>query len=504
MISWIENTQRFSDRVAIQDETGFHSFERLLNASSRAAGRLLGGQRSLSEERIAFGVRPGFAYAATQWAIWRAGGVAVPLCPEHPLRELEHVLRDCGARRLIVDRTITDFAKKAAELNEQWKGAIELVELDDLLSKDGAAQSDPLPDVRAEARAMILYTSGTTGKPKGVVSTHANIQAQIDSLTTAWKWNSADWTLHVLPLHHTHGIINILACALASGARVEFLRRFDPYEVWRRLASGDISVFMAVPTIYHRLIENWSEAPEDEKTLRRLALRGLRLMVSGSAALPVPVCEKWRKISGHALLERYGMTEIGMALSNPYEGERKPGHVGRPLPSVEVRLMGEDGKVIDSPELPGEIQIRGPTVFLEYWRRPQDTQDAFTTDGWFKTGDVAMRTPDGDYRILGRKSVDIIKSGGYKISALEIEEALLTHPRIRECAVVGIEDAQWGERVAAAVVVSEGETPSIESLNEWAKRNLARYKVPTLWRFVDALPRNAMGKVQKTEVKAIF
>jgi malonyl-CoA/methylmalonyl-CoA synthetase len=272
---------------------------------------------------------------------------------------------------------------------------------------------------------------------------------------------------------------------------------FDAQAVWERFARGGLTLFMAVPTIYARLIAAWQNADADRRRTWSAACAYIRLMVSGSAALPVSTLEEWRRISGHVLLERYGMTEIGMALSNPLRGERVPGHVGTPLPSVQVRLVDDAGRV---DPLSGEIEVRGPNVFMEYWRSPEATQAAFR-DGWFRTGDMAV-IENGSYRILGRKSVDIIKSGGYKVSALEIEEVLRTHPAIRECAVVGIPDEEWGERVAACVVAAD-RSLSLGSLRDWAKERLAVYKVPSRLLLVEELPRNVMGKVQKPAVAAL-
>lgn len=216
---------------------------------------------------------------------------------------------------------------------------------------------------------MILYTSGTTSRPKGVVTTHANIRAQVDSLLIAWEWRADDRILLTLPLHHVHGIINGLASALAAGATCEMLSAFDSDLVWDRLASGDITVFTAVPTIYHRLIAAWDHAPADVRRSRSAGAARLRLMMSGSAALPQPMMDRWREITGHTLLERYGMTEIGMALSNPLHGERRPGYVGVPLPGVEIRLVDEAGAALAAVSgATGEIEVRGPGVFLEYWR----------------------------------------------------------------------------------------------------------------------------------------
>jgi malonyl-CoA/methylmalonyl-CoA synthetase len=304
-----------------------------------------------------------------------------------------------------------------------------------------------------------------------------------------------------LPLHHVHGLINVVSCALWSGATCEMLPRFDANAVWNCMAGGGVTLFMAVPTVYTKLIAAWEAASPERRAGLSEACSGLRLMVSGSAALPVSTLQRWKEISGHTLLERYGMTEIGMALSNPLRGERVPGSVGAPLPSVEVQLVGENGKPV-APGTPGEIEVRGPSVFAEYWAKPEATRDAFR-DGWFRTGDTAV-VENGIYRILGRTSIDILKTGGHKVSALEIEEALREHPAIAECAVVGVPDPEWGERVAAAVVLHDGDALDLPSLRTWAKELLAAYKLPSRLLALDALPRNAMGKVMKPAVVALF
>ena len=279
------------------------------------------------------------------------------------------------------------------------------------------------------------------------------------------------------------------------------LPRFDANAVWDSMASGGLTLFMAVPTIYAKLIATWDIAsPEHRKVLSRRCA-GLRLMVSGSAALPVSTLLRWKEISGHTLLERYGMTEIGMALSNSLHGDRVPGSVGKPLPDVEVQLVGEDGKPVPSGTA-GEIEVRGPGVFKEYWGRPEATRSAFR-DGWFRTGDTAVVENDV-YRILGRTSSDILKTGGHKISVLEVEEVLRQHPGVAECSVVGVPDAEWGERVAAAVVPNEGQMLDLPSLRTWALKLLPVHKVPSLLLVLDTLPRNAMGKVVKPSVVKFF
>jgi malonyl-CoA/methylmalonyl-CoA synthetase len=322
----------------------------------------------------------------------------------------------------------------------------------------------------------------------------------METLVDAWKWSSADHTLCVLPLHHVHGLINVVSCSLSVGACCEFLPAFVAEDVFRVFPEGRVNVFMAVPTIYVKMIAHWETLSPPGKARMSQVFRRMRLMVSGSAALPVSVMEKWEYISGQRLLERYGMTELGMAISNPYDGERRAGSVGTPLAGVQVRLTDDQNKLAASE--PGEIEVKGENVFLEYWQQPEATRMSFTEDGWFKTGDVAT-LENGYYRILGRKSIDIIKSGGYKISALEIEECLRTHPRVADCAVVGLPDNEWGEVVAAAVVMKETSIDT-EELKQWVKEYLPPYQIPRKFLTLSSLPRNAMGKVTKNDVKKLF
>jgi len=351
----------------------------------------------------------------------------------------------------------------------------------------------------------MLYTSGTTGRPKGVVLTHGNLGAQVVSMVRAWGWSGDDRILTHLPLHHVHGIVNVVATALWSGAVCEILPAFEAVAVWERLAAGGITLYMAVPTVYRKLLEAFDAT--DPATRERWArgARGCRLMVSGSAALPVPTLERWEAVTGQRLLERYGMTEIGMALSNPLRGPRLPGFVGAPMPGVEVRLVDSSGEPVPR-GVAGEIQVRGAGVFRAYWRRPRETEAAFAPGGWFRTGDMAV-VEDGAHRILGRMSQDILKTGGEKVSALEIEDVLRTHPGVSDCAVVGIPDPVWGDRVCAAVLPaagSRGETLSSEEVRAFARERLAPYKVPKEVLVVEELPRNAMGKVTKPGVRALF
>lgn len=385
------------------------------------------------------------------------------------------------------------------------------------------------------SNALILYTSGTTGSPKGVVLSHKNLAFQVNTLLEAWKWAQNDVILHTLPLHHVHGIVNALLCPLYIGAKVVMLPKFDTKTVWSHLLGVNakpndrkISVFMAVPTIYAKLIEEYDKVfGGDAKMvdyIKTVLKNKIRLMVSGSAPLPVPVYSKWFDISGHQLLERYGMTETGMCLSNLYDCDRKPGQVGLPLPGVSVRLEDQnkvilectnhhgeitcacDEKAMVDDTYTGELLVKSEGVFKEYFNRPEATKKEFDEDGWFRTGDVSSyHAEENVFKLLGRKSADIIKSGGYKISAIQIETELLEHPDINECAVVGIEDEKWGQKVAAIVLLKENKTMSLDNLREWARDRIPRYSIPSVLKIVDTIPRNAMGKVNKKElVAALF
>jgi len=506
----IARAQQDEGRTAVVDSQGalLYTYSDLLDASARVAAGLLTGHGDLQEKRVAFVVTPGFPWVAVQWGIWQAGGVAVPLPLNSTRPELEYFIDDTGASTVVFDALAAPLLSPIAAAR-----GIRALSYDELAARQASELPDVTPDIvpnlarnlapeiASERRAMILYTSGTTNRPKGVVTTHANITAQITSLVEAWEWSAGDRILLCLPLHHVHGIINVVCCALWSGATCEILPRFDANVVWDRIAGSNVTLFMAVPTVYAKLIAAWDAASPEFRARLSQACSRLRLMVSGSAALPVSTLERWKEISGHTLLERYGMTEIGMALSNPLRGERVPGSVGTPLPSVEVQVVGENGEPV-APGTPGEIEVRGPSVFGEYWGKPDATRDAFR-DGWFRTGDTAV-VENGIYRILGRTNIDILKTGGHKVSALEIEEALREHPAIAECAVVGVSDPEWGQRVAAAVVVNEGDTLDLPSLRTWARELLAAHKLPSRLLVLDALPRNAMGKVMKPAVAALF
>lgn len=481
----LHHIARHASAELISDRNGTYSGEELLGYATAVADAL--GPRE--GQRIALLAEPGLAYVAGMLGTWQSGAAYVPLCISHPPSELEHVITDSEISVVLVQEKLQHLLPESA-------AALVLV-----IPTQKAAPR--FPPIDPESDAMILYTSGTTGKPKGAVHTHRGLEAQVRCLVQAWEWSTQDRIPHFLPLHHTHGIVNKLLCALYTGARCDLLPAFDAQKVWQALVEEPYTLFMAVPTIYVKLIQHWEERDAAQREAYSEACRRLRLMVSGSAALPVSVLEKWKTISGHVLLERYGMTEIGMALSNPLHGERRPGFVGTPLPGVEVRVTDEQENDSTAEGCTGELQVRGANLFRCYWGKPEATTKSFTADGWFRTGDM-VAIDRGAFRIVGRLSTDIIKTGGYKVSAIEIEGVLLTHPAVRECCVIGLPDDTWGERVAAVLVLQPGATLTLEEIKAFSKNELAPYKIPTVLKLAESLPRNVMGKVVKGEVKPLF
>jgi malonyl-CoA/methylmalonyl-CoA synthetase len=490
----IKHIGRFGNSTAIVESSKIYSYVALDSQSNNIANELERRFGKLKSERIILIVSAGFNYCAALFAIWKSGATAVPIFIDLPANAIEYYVGDSGASIIITDEY------RARDI-EMLKEKVNIINLSQLVF------NSPLPyqsETDFEDDALIIYTSGTTSKPKGVLTTHRILEAQITILVEAWEWTSEDAILNVLPLHHVHGLVNALLCPLFAGARIFILAKFDAGIVWNLLLSGKINVFMAVPTIYSKLISAFESRNEEENQKTTTALKNFRLMVSGSAALPVSVLEKWKTISGHFLLERYGMTEIGMAISNPYRGERKAGFVGLPMQGVHVRLFDNDSKKIAVKEDAGEIQIKSPAVFKSYWKKQAATAETFTEDGWFKTGDLAVCIDDY-YKILGRLSSDIIKSGGYKLSAIEIEECLREHSSLADVAVLAISDEIWGETVVAVVVLKDKESMiDAKNINEWLSDKLPVYKIPKKYRFVHELPRNAMGKIVKNGLKELF
>jgi malonyl-CoA/methylmalonyl-CoA synthetase len=470
-----------TDRIALLDPDGTLSYLSLIERALGLCEQVCAPNKDRHGERIAILCRPGREFTSAILAVWWAGAVAVPLHPDHPAPELAHVVSDSRCSTIIASANHEELARTLATNHD-----CRLIITDSLVRS-----TTPRPSPADTDDALIVYTSGTTGRPKGVVHTHASLAAQMSGMAEAWEWTADDRILCVLPLHHVHGLVNVTLTALWIGALCESPGSFDAARVWDRMALGDLTLFMAVPTVYARLISAWDGADTSTRNRWSQGARRLRLMVSGSAALPISVLERWRELTGHVLLERYGMTELGMALSNTIN-QRIPGHVGWPFPGVEAKI-DEDGQLL----------IRGPQVFDRYWNRPDETSTSFI-EGWFCTGDVAV-VDDGGYRLLGRASIDILKTGGEKVSALEIEEIFRDHPGVDECSVVGIDDLEWGQRVAIAVIAtSSGVDPTLDALRTWGRERLSTPKLPSRLLLVDELPRNAMGKVVKTEVVKLF
>ncbi|MER6265310.1 acyl-CoA synthetase [Streptomyces sp900105245] len=462
------------ERIALRFGERSSTYGELAGAAG-ALARRLGGTG-----RVAVWATPELETAVAVTGALLAGAAAVPLNPKSGEKELAHILAD-SAPALVL-------AAPGAALPPVFAGLPRL-DVD-------ASAAGPLPEEHAADGdpALVVYTSGTTGPPKGAVLPRRALATTLDALADAWQWTGDDVLVHGLPLFHVHGLVLGVLGPLRRGGSVRHLGRFGPEAVTRELNDGATMLF-GVPTMYHRL----AEALPDDPALAA-ALGRARLLVSGSAALPVHDHERILAATGRRVIERYGMTETLMNTSVRADGEARAGTVGVPLPGVELRLVEEDGTELAARdgESVGEIQVRGANLFTEYLNRPDATAAAFTEDGWFRTGDMAVRERDGYVRIVGRKATDLIKSGGYKIGAGEIENALLEHPGVREAAVTGEPDVDLGERIVAWIVPADpGAPPTTEELADHVARRLAPHKRPRVVRLLDALPRNDMGKIMK-------
>ncbi len=406
------------------------------------------------------------------------GVVVVPMNDRYTADEVRYLLADSApALAILVD----DLAPA--------HGAVPASELRSLLDDPRIQPTTVETGPAASDTAAILYTSGTTGRPKGAVILHENLQATLASLHVAWEWTADDVLVHALPLNHVHGLVVAQLGALWAGSRTIWLSRFEPALLWDAVAAHRATIFMGVPTFYTRLLA----APGMPD------LASIRLFTCGSAPLPAHVLQAFHERFGHVVLERYGMTEIGMALSNPYRGERRAGSVGLPLPGVDARITAPDGSVLDPGEI-GEVRVRGPAVFAGYRNRPDATDEAIG-DGWMHTGDLGFRDHDGYFHLTGR-ATELILVGGLNVYPREVESALLDHPAVADCAVTGLSDPDLGEIPVAAIVLRE--PASIPDLRAFARERVASYKVPRQLLIVGELPRNTMGKVLKAELRRLF
>ena len=459
-----------------------------VEAESARYAHLLCERGVVSGERVAVRVEKSPQAFALYLACLRAGAVYLPLNPACPERELDHFLGDAGPRVVVAQPASVD---RLAVLCERH-GVGELFSLgahgEGTLAEAGRARPERFDTVERAAGdlAALLYTSGTTGKPKGAMLTHANLSSNAEVLHAAWGFREGDVLLHMLPIFHTHGLFVACQTSLLNGSPMIFCPRFDPAEARRLLPRA--TVFMGVPTYYTRLLA--------EPGFGRDACAGMRLFVSGSAPLLEQTFHEFRERTGHTILERYGMTECGMSTSNPLDGERRAGTVGLPLPGVDLRVAGDDGVPL-GPGGIGNIEFRGPNVFPGYWRMPEKTAEEFTADGFFRSGDMGRIGEDGYVAIVGR-SKDLVISGGFNVYPKEVEHLIDRLDGVVESAVVGLPHPDFGEQVTAAVVREEHATTLDEQAVIGAlKADLVNFKIPKQVFFVDELPRNSMGKVQK-------
>ncbi len=443
-------------------------------------------------DRVAFFINSRPELIIAYLAVIRLGAVVVPINLRYRRLEIGHILTDCTPRLLVTESAQLPILDEVGA----DKASVEALLLAEEFDRwQAPADQVQLPLVESDDLALIIYTSGTTGRSKGAMITHNNVIATVTGLLAAWAWQPQDKLLLCLPLFHTHGLIVGLHCALAAGATVLLRTQFEAKTILADLLSGEPTLFFAVPTIYVRLVEELKQQPQPD-------FSHLRLFCSGSAPLAAETFVAFQELTGHTILERYGMTETGMNLSNPYIGERIAGSVGTPLPGVSMRIV--DHKGVDVPVGgEGELLVRGGNVFSAYWNAPEKTAASFSHDAlgqqWFHTGDLARQDPQNGYvTLLGRRH-ELIISGGFNIYPREIEEMLTTYPGIAEAAVIGAPHPEWGE-VPVAYLVCTAEIDQ-EDLVRYCRSQLASFKVPRAIHHVEALPRNAMGKLQKNLLK---
>ncbi len=503
-----DNVRKYPHKVALEfidPPVQRVTYAELSQLVQQTAGYLqsLGLQRG---DRVALQLSKSLEFILLHLATIQLGAITLPLNLAYPPDELKYFLEDSGSKLFFAlessrERTESILSElpelqECVFLDPARPGEFQLLIADYQVPgglDTSLGEHSGLLDHRGDQdTAVIIYTSGTTGRPKGAEITHGNLISNLQSLYEAWGWQADDVLLHVLPIFHVHGLFVALHGAFYAGATTILMREFNAQKSLELLSSGKCTVFMAVPTIHARLL--------DTPDAQNFNLSHMRLITSGSDRLPDDVFTGFQRTFGYTLLERYGMTETGMNCSNPLTGERRLGSVGLPLPGVEVRIVNpENDDVLPDGEI-GELQLRGPNVFKGYWKQPDKTSASFSADGWFRTGDLGFRVKDGYISLCGR-SKDLIISGGLNIYPSEVERVLAEHPAVAGCAVIGCPDREWGERVTAVVVLNETESVNGEELIRFCRERLAPYKSPKSIVFRNNLPRNAMGKVQKAELR---
>jgi malonyl-CoA/methylmalonyl-CoA synthetase len=454
-----------------------------LDARSDRTARFLAARGFARGDRLGFYLPNRVEFIDLFLACVKLGIIVVPINVLYREREINHIVADAEPKAVVTTRSLAAFLHQVSGETSVW-------DVDELTAAASGFDGERVRTmIDGDEAAAIVYTSGTTGRSKGAVLSHNNFAANTVNLLACWRITGEDRYLAVLPLFHVHGLGNGLHTWLASGCLMRLAERFEVSRASALFGSFRPTLFFGVPTVYVRLLELPAE------TSSEIGSR-MRLFVSGSAPLPAHVLEAFREKFGHTILERYGMSETLMNISNPYEGERRAGSVGLPLPGVSVKLLNADGHPVNDGEA-GELYVRGPNVCAGYWRRPDADSEAFVdrADGrWFRTGDLAVRSADGYYTLRGRRT-DLIISGGFNIYPREIEELLLEQPGVREAVVCGVPDELRGELPVAYVVADDPFDAA--KLEEVCRLSLASFKVPRAFLRVDALPRTALGKVQK-------
>lgn len=552
--------QTTENNIFLKDRYNQFKFNELIYLTHRLRDSILDSQQKsdLQGQKVAILCSNSYSYFVSLLAIWLANGVPVPLNKNYSLNYLEYFLKDSNAKLIINGRDLLETSKTENSFSEyffkkQNIPVLTIMEAEfyrrcmtEYVPNSKYSVENFFKDINFSKsnfnEAMILYTSGSSGPSKGVILTFANLISQMESLISSWKLNSSDCILNVLPLNHVHGLIYSLLAPFYMGAQVDLLPKFDPEIIWQKLVDdkNSINIITAVPTVYVKLLDYHNKnskfkADYNRTVLTEIFADKMRVIASASAPLNVQTFNNWLNLTGHSIVERYGLSETGVCLSNSLdEGNRKriSGTVGRPVANIQVRISALDedlsptGQVLiesdqdcdvfhaaDDQEIVGELEVKGPMVFKEYLNKSGQTDEVFTHDGWFKTGDIAeFLKMTGIYKIIGRSSVDLIKSCGFKINARDIEKEILAHPCIEEVAVIGLDDLMQGQRVLALIVLKPDwklnflyEEPfNIDNFKRWLRLRLPKHCMPKDIEKIDLLPRNSMGKVNKKDLIKVY
>ena len=494
----VDNCERYADKVALEFLEADGSSGRgvtygQLEEAVRKTMAYLQEKGVKKGDRVALQLPKGLPFILLHLAVMRLEAISLPLNPGYPPRELRYFLEDAAVELFFADAAAAVTVAPLPDEMESLEEVVPVKSTDSFLAQvvTYEAARQPLPR-DPDATCLMIYTSGTTGRPKGAQLSYGNLTANLDALHEAWGWLAEDRILHVLPIFHVHGLIVALHGALNAGATALLLPAFEAEVALEAMEKEQCTVFMAVPTIHRRLVEAANAGEVD--------LSHMRLLTSGSDRLPDDLFAQFQETFGHTLLERYGMSETGMLISNPLNGERRVGSVGLPLPGVEARIVDPETEAPLPDGEVGAVQVRGANVCKGYWRRPEKTAEAFTEDGWLRTGDLGLREPDGYFTLKGR-SKDLVISGGYNVYPPEVELVLAEHPGVDASAVIGCPDPEWGERVTAVIIPEAAGTLNAEEIIAFCRERLVNYKVPRRVVFVDSFPRNALGKVQKARLR---